>query len=55
MLLSKAKQVVCISRTGERFKFSNPDLCILENASVAINALGFIEDIGDIDEKYTTY
>lgn len=52
MLLSKAKQVVCVSRTAERFKFANPDLCILENASVAVSAAGIIEEIGDIDEKY---
>ncbi|CAD8153570.1 unnamed protein product [Paramecium octaurelia] len=55
MLLSQAKQIVCISKTGERFKFANPDLCVLENSSVAINEQGVIVDIGDIDEKYQNY
>lgn len=46
---------MCISKTGERFKFANPDLCILNDASVAVNEQGLIEDIGDIDEKYKHY
>ena len=55
--LKNCAQVVCITRTGERFKTGSNmnSIEILENASVVVNKQGLIEDIYQVSvdgEKY---